>query len=84
MNFLIKFLDKKIERESDIFQTGKITINNYSEMFHASLSYWNKSNYIHQWKQGIQFIIDGIDKSCIVTSMFDPKNANYIFLWSLY
>ena len=84
MNFSIQFMNKKIQGELDVLRVGKIIMNNYSETFQSSLSYWNESDYMNQWKNGIKYIIDGHKKSCLVTSMFDPKVANYIFLWLLY
>lgn len=84
MNFLIKLFNKYVTDNSDNFQVGEITINNYRETFHASLSYWTQSDYIHQWNDAIKHILNGNSKSCLITSMFDPNKANFIFLWSLY
>jgi CdiI N-terminal domain len=50
----------------------------------ASLSYWNKLDYLMQWEAALTRIYDGNDKSCLITSMFEPSTANFIFLWALY
>lgn len=84
MSFSIKFLNQKIQGELGVLRVGKILMNDYSETFQSSLSYWNEFDYINQWKNGTKYILDGHKKSCLITSMFDPKTANYIFLWLLY
>lgn len=81
MSFSIKFLDKRINND---FQIGEIKINSYSERFQSSLSYWNKENYVEQWKDAVQRIFDGNNRSCLVTSMFEPNISSYIHLWLLY
>lgn len=84
MSFSIKFLNQKIQGELGVLRVGEIIMNDYSETFQSSLSYWNEFDYINQWKNGIKYILGGHKKSCLITSMFDPKAANYIFLWLLY
>ena len=81
MNFSIKFLDKQTNSN---FQIGEITMNDYSEKFQSSLSYWNKANYVDQWKDGVQRLFNGNNRSCLVTSMLDPNISSYICLWLLY
>lgn len=63
---------------------GEIHINSFSESFHSPISYWNRSEYLSQWRSGFNEIISGKKKTAIVTSMYDPTSANFIVIWPLY
>jgi hypothetical protein len=65
-------------------QYGLIQIGDFQERFLASLSYWKPDDYKIHWKNGIRRIIEGADVSCLITSMYDPTTANYIFWWPMY
>jgi hypothetical protein len=84
MNFSINLTDRDFLDGSERFQVGEIQIGKFHETFVASLSYWNKLDYLMQWEVALTRIYSGNDKSCLITSMFDPSIANFIFLWVLY
>lgn len=58
--------------------------NKLNEEFYASISYWDRSNYISQWKEALHSISQGIEKSAIITNMYNPKTANFICWWPMY
>jgi CdiI N-terminal domain len=84
MNFSIKLTERAFVDGKESFIISEIQIGEFHEIFTSSLSYWSKINYLNQWKVALTRICDGNDKSCFVTSMFDPSSANFIFLWVLY
>lgn len=62
----------------------RISVGDFTEEFLASMSYWDRSKYEKQWAEGLFKIIQGEAKSCLVACMYDPENANFISIWSLY
>ena len=84
MNFSISFKNNEFVEESEKFQIGEIIIGEFHETFTASLSYWSELDYLNQWKTALTKICSSAEKSCLITSMFDPSTANFIFWWALY
>jgi CdiI N-terminal domain len=84
MKFSIDFTNNEFLEDNQKFLVGKIKIGEFQEEFTSSLSYWNKTDYLEQWKSALIKTYTGSPKSCLVTSMFDPLTANFIFLWTLY
>ena len=82
MNFLIEFLEDAQGYE-DLVQ-GQIKINEFCEVFEASLSFWDREDYVAQWNRGLSRLVLGRKTSCLITSMYDPKIANFIIVWTLY
>lgn len=81
--FSIEFTGHSDADEGEV-ASGVLTIGNHKEAFQSPLSYWNVEKYLSQWKEGLMRLINGNAKSAIVTSMLDPKTANFIFWWVLY
>lgn len=83
MAFSIKLLD---EPASDLESTklGLLTIGSYVERFVASTTYWDVSRYRRHWQQAITRIVQGALKSTLITSMYDPAVANFIYWWPMY
>ncbi len=66
---------------------GRITIDDFVEDFESPLWFWKTANYERQWAQGIQRILEGAPKSCLITSLIEPiRTADYVFgaWWKLY
>jgi hypothetical protein len=63
---------------------GVIIIDNYKEQFEASLSFWTPNDYQSHWRQALNRILTGAERSCLITSTYDPKSANFLFWWPLY
>jgi hypothetical protein len=53
---------------------GIIQIGDFRETFIASLFYWSADDYRTSWHS----------TSCLVTSITEPDNSNFIFCWPLY
>jgi len=66
---------------------GCITIDDFVEDFESPLWFWKTADYERQWAQGIQRILAGAPKSCLITSLIEPiRTADYVFGsgWKLY
>lgn len=83
-NFYIDLGGDEFESEGDLVVAGSLRINDFSESFHASLSYWNRGRYLSQWSEALTRIVEGERSSAIVTTMYDPSVASFIFWWVMY
>lgn len=63
---------------------GEICLGEFRETFEVSLGHWTPSRYEQQWMQGVSRILKGNDRSCLITSITDPRTANFIFWWPVY
>ncbi|HKV34163.1 MAG TPA: hypothetical protein VJP89_07580 [Pyrinomonadaceae bacterium] len=83
MAFSIALLD---EPASDIEsgRSGLITIGSYVERFVAPIGYWDVIHYRRHWRQAVTRTIQGSVTSALITSMYDPAVANFIYWWPMY
>ena len=84
--FSIKFLDNSFNEEpfGEKACCGVITINAFQEQFVSPTTYWSQEDYERQWITAISQILGGANSSCLITSMYDPKLAEFILWWPLY
>lgn len=73
----------EVEPEAKV-TLGTIQIGAFEERFSASLEYWNKNDYQKHWKTALNRIVNGTEVSCLITSMADPRKADFIFWWPMY
>ncbi len=78
--FDIKFTGETIDVEGDLHH-GIITFDGVTEGFAASLSYWSKADYQKQWLEAATQLLKPDSRSAFITSMYDPKIANFINWW---
>ena len=83
-DFHVKLSSRKKVIDQDLLAIGNIKINDFEEDFYASLSYWNINDYIAHWQKSLIRLVDKKKNTCLITSMYNPKQANYIFWWILY
>jgi hypothetical protein len=86
MVFSIKLL---LDPVSDIepngtARLGLIEMGSFQERFKASLTYWNADNYQRHWRQAVARIIQSSTTSCLISSMYNPTNANFIVWYPMY
>jgi hypothetical protein len=82
--FAIRLKDKLEVEDNETFALGEIIIGSFSENFQASISYWRIDRYKSQWKQALKRLIEGSSMTALITSMYDPQLANFIFWWVFY
>jgi hypothetical protein len=63
---------------------GRIRIGAFLDSFECSLEFWKKTDYESQWRKAIQSVVSGSQKACLITSLTDPKTANFLFWWPVY
>jgi hypothetical protein len=61
--------------------SGRIKIGVFEEAFCCPITYWDGQRYVRQWRAALRRLIDGESKSALVTSVRDPKVANFLFWW---
>lgn len=64
--------------------TGRIRIGEFEEAFESSLEYWTVEQYEEQWRAAISHVLDERRNACLITSVTDPKTANFLFWWPIY
>ena len=84
INFAIELGQDKFESEGEIVLSGSLTIGDFNECFQAPLSYWDRGNYLSQWRESLSQLLNGESNSAFVTAMYDPNTANFIFWWVMY
>jgi hypothetical protein len=82
--FSINFLHDLSKPQVSNTQVGEIIIGEFREFFHSSLSYWNKKQYLKQWKEGVNRICMGEANSSLITDMYDPSSSNIVQWWVLH
>jgi hypothetical protein len=63
---------------------GAIRLGDFAEDFEVSLEFWSPEDYERQWRQALQTLIDGGDRAALISSMTDPRSANFLFWWPAY
>jgi hypothetical protein len=65
--------------------SGRIVIGDFTETFRVPLGYWNESDYRRSWRQAFDVLnADQRSMSCLMTSMTDPGNSNFLVCWPMY
>ncbi|MFJ4951284.1 hypothetical protein [Streptomyces sp. NPDC088760] len=64
---------------------GCITVGDFEENFPMDLTYWDVGQYQTSWARSLRVLERGDDAtSCLISSITDPANSNFIFCWPLY
>lgn len=50
-----------------------------------ALGYWSVDEYVASWERALAFLEDSEDAvACLVASMVDPREGNFVNCWPLY
>ncbi|WP_245790373.1 hypothetical protein [Streptomyces monashensis] len=73
------------EAAAGIGAVGRITVRDFEENFPMDLSYWDVARYQASWVRALK-VLEGADDavSCLISSVTDPANSNFILCWPLY
>jgi CdiI N-terminal domain len=84
--FDISLTDESVsELEAGVMAVyGQIRVGDFSETFVASLDSWNRDRYERHWKGAIAKIVDGSDRSALITSYVEPIHSTHLMWWPLY
>jgi contact-dependent growth inhibition (CDI) system CdiI-like immunity protein len=83
MAFSIELLDEPVSHIESA-RLGLITIGSYVEHFVAATGYWDVTRYRRHWHEALTRIVQGSVTSTLITSMYDPAVANFIYWWPMY
>jgi hypothetical protein len=82
--FSIEFINEPRTENGELSQLGRITLGDFSEQFISPLVFWIADDYRRQWVEAAQRIINGAERSCFVTAMYESPLSGVIFLWPAY
>lgn len=64
---------------------GRIVVGDFAETFRADLTFWGPGHYESSWAHALRRLEEAdVTTSCLVSSITDPKTANFIICWPLY
>ncbi len=65
--------------------SGRIIIGDFTETFRVPLGFWDESDYRRSWRQAFEVLsANPYSTSCLMTSMTDPRNSNFLVSWPMY
>jgi CdiI N-terminal domain len=65
--------------------SGRIIIGDFTETFRVPLGFWGESDYRRSWQLAFEVLkADPSSTSCLMTSMTDPTNSNFLGCWPMY
>lgn len=85
--FVIEVVDDqaKVVSGVPVQAMSRIVVNDFEEHFIMSLDYWTVDHYRASWREALRVLVTGESPvSCLITSITDPKNSNFVFCWPLY
>lgn len=60
-------------------------MRDFTEDFPMDLTYWSEDNYRDSWTAALHVLDEGrTATTCLISSITDPTNSNFIFCWPLY
>ncbi|MFI1075414.1 hypothetical protein [Streptomyces puniciscabiei] len=64
---------------------GRIAAGDFGENFPMDLTYWGVERYQASWSRALKALERADDAvSCLVSSITDPANSNFVSCWPLY
>jgi hypothetical protein len=65
--------------------SGRIVIGDFTETFRIPLGFWEESDYRRSWRRAFEVLnADPHATSCLMTSMTDPGDSNFLGCWPMY
>jgi hypothetical protein len=63
---------------------GQIQIGDFCETFVASLACWDQIQYAQHWASAVSRIMEGQERSALVTSFLEPSLSHHLVWWPMY
>ena len=63
---------------------GKIQIDDWDETFSASQVFWTAEQYQRHWAAALRRIVEGENRSALITSYIEPMSGGFLNWWPLY
>jgi CdiI N-terminal domain len=65
--------------------SGRIVIGDFTETFRVPLGFWDEADYRRSWHRAFEVLsANPHTTSCLMTSMTDPGNSNFLGCWPMY
>jgi hypothetical protein len=64
--------------------SGLLLLGDVRESFLSSLHQWSREDYERQWKDAIELLLRGKDKSALITTYGSPEVATHLEWWPMY
>jgi hypothetical protein len=89
MAFSIKFAHRFLRGDGCIEYLGEIVLNDTTEDFITAIdpgSAWTRSSYERQWRDGLKRLIEGEDRSCLLTCLPEPGfwDVHFLRFWTMH
>lgn len=84
MSFELEVGRKTIIQSGEPVIECTIALGRERERFFTPVSFWARESYISQWKLSFREGMRTRRHSALITSMRDPLNMNFVFLWVLF
>lgn len=81
--FSITFTGKTAD-DDPALAIGELRLGEQCEWFQAATGYWSVEDYQASWITALQRLLAGAPVSCLITSLTDPRDANFFETWPLY
>lgn len=73
------------EYDGSVQASGRIIIGDFTETFRVPLGFWDESDYRRSWRKAFEVLnASPHSTSCLMTSMTDPRNSNFLICWPMY
>jgi hypothetical protein len=82
--FDITFLTSPVPDDTPFTAYGRITIGEFTELFQSPLTFWKDTDYQTHWLVSLRRLLNGHERSCLITSITDPTVSSYLFWWPCY
>jgi len=63
---------------------GQIRLGDFQESFVADVVLWKPSQYLQHWRSAVRRIVEGEERSALITSFLEPSLSRYLVWWPLY
>jgi hypothetical protein len=86
MRFAIRFISRtagKRQLMSDE-SVGQIILGDFQERFRSLITFWKPQDYVRHWQAALRRITTTEDRSCLITSVAAPGDADYLMWWPMY
>jgi hypothetical protein len=82
-SFDIVFTADRLDDDAAV-AIGEIRLDEHRESFQAVLGYWSVGDYESSWLAAVRRSVAGAAVSCLVTSLPDPRQAEFVTTWPVY
>jgi len=84
MEFSIAFDAPAQDSQDDSPFLGLIIFDETKEWFHSANSFWDRQQYQTHWMQAVKRLLDGHQKSALITDITTVSEEDYLVWWPMW